>query len=287
MGVLPGIDAAHPVILITGANTGIGRITAIHLAKLGACMVLAGRDPQRTVPVVQEIQALTGRADAARFLSLDLADLHSVRQAAQAFEAWGLPLHALINNAGVAGAKGQTRQGFELAFGTNHLGHFHLTQLLLPLLLKTPQSRVVTVASRAHLAALNGITWESLEQVTRSRFGITEYAVSKLANILFASELARRHASQGLLSYSLHPGVIKTEVWRHAPWWAQPLFALRRMKTPLEGAQTTLHCVLHASPEQNGLYFSNCQPRTPGDHASNPLLARQLWERSVAWTKDF
>ncbi|NBO15195.1 MAG: SDR family NAD(P)-dependent oxidoreductase [Betaproteobacteria bacterium] len=83
MGVLPGIDAAHPVILITGANTGIGRITALHLAKLGACMVLAGRDPQRTAPVVQEIQTLTGRADAARFLPLDLADLHSVRQAAQ------------------------------------------------------------------------------------------------------------------------------------------------------------------------------------------------------------
>ena len=287
MGALPGIDVAHPVILSTGANTGIGRITALHLADLGACMVLAGRDPARTAPVVQDIIQRTGRADAARYLPLDLGDLHAVRQAAEQFLSWGMPLHALINNAGVAGAKGQTRQGFELAFGTNHLGHFHLTQLLLPALLQTPMSRVVTVASRAHLAALNGIEWDRLTQPTRTRFGITEYAVSKLANILFASELARLHGDQGLLSYSLHPGVIKTEVWRHAPWWAQPLFALRRMKTPQEGAQTSLHCVLKATADQNGLYFSSAQPRTPGDHARNPLLARQLWARSLAWTQDF
>ena len=126
--------------------------------------------------------------------TLDLASLESVRTFAAGVRERHARVHGLVNNAGVMNTpQGRTKDGFETQFGTNHLGHFHLTQLLLPLLLKTPQSRVVTVASRAHLAALNGITWESLEQVTRSRFGITEYAVSKLANILFASELARRH----------------------------------------------------------------------------------------------
>ena len=173
-----------------------------------------------------------GQADAARFIPLELTDLTSVRAAAEVFLSWGWPLHALINNAGVAGAHGQTPQGFELAFGTNHLGHFHLTQLLLPNLLRTGSARVVTVASRAHHAALKGIDWDTLQKPTQSRWGISEYAVSKLANILFASELARRMGEQGLLSFSLHPGVIQTEVWRHAPWWTRPLMALRGMKTP-------------------------------------------------------
>ena len=159
--------------------------------------------------------------------------------------------------------------------------------MILPNLLRTGSARVVTVASRAHHAALKGIDWDTLQRPTQSRWGISEYAVSKLANILFASELARRMGEQGLLSFSLHPGVIQTEVWRHAPWWTRPLMALRGMKTPEQGAQTSLHCVLEATREQNGLYFSNCQPREPNDHARNRVLAQTLWERSLAWTKDF
>lgn len=275
-----------PVILITGANTGIGRVTALRLAEMGARIVIAGRSAQRTEPVVQAIRERSARADVVRFIPMDLADLSSVRQAAQAVLDGDWPLHALINNAGVAGAHGQTRQGFELAFGTNHLGHFLLTQMLLPRLMERGQGLVVTVASRAHHAALKGLDFDAVQGPTQSRWGITEYAVSKLANILFASELARRHGSQGLLSFSLHPGVIQTEVWRHAPWWTRPLMALRGMKTPEEGAQTSLHCTLNATPSQNGLYFSNCQPRTPSDHARNPLLAQQLWQRSLAWTQD-
>ncbi len=286
MSLTARFGVADPVILITGANTGIGRVTALRLAEQGARIVIAGRSAERTAPVLQAIRSLTGKDHAVRFIPMDLSDLSSVRQAAQTFLQGDWPLHALINNAGVAGAHGQTRQGFELAFGTNHLGHFLLTQQLLPRLLERGQGSVVTVASRAHHAALKGLDLDAVKQSTQSRWGIQEYAVSKLANILFASELARRHADQGLLSFSLHPGVIQTEVWRHAPWWTRPLMALRGMKTPEQGAQTSLHCTLKATREQNGLYFSNCQPRTPSDHARNPLLAQQLWQRSLAWTQD-
>lgn len=286
MSLTARFGVADPVILITGANTGIGRVTALRLAEQGARIVIAGRSAERTAPVLQAIRSLTGKDHVVRFIPMDLSDLSSVRQAAQTFLQGDWPLHALINNAGVAGAHGQTRQGFELAFGTNHLGHFLLTQLLLPRLLERGQGLVVTVASRAHHAALKGLDLDAVKQSTQSRWGIQEYAVSKLANILFASELARRHADQGLLSFSLHPGVIQTEVWRHAPWWTRPLMALRGMKTPEEGARTSLHCTLKATREQNGLYFSNCQPRTPSDHARNPLLAQQLWQRSLAWTQD-
>ncbi len=279
-------DPQGPVMLITGANTGIGRVTAQTLARQGVRVVLAGRSAERTEPVVQALQAETGRVDAARFLPLDLSDLRSVRQAAETFLSWGLPLHVLVNNAGVAGAHGQTAQGFELAFGTNHLGHFHLTQLLLPTLQQQAQSRVVTVASRAHWAAVNGLDWAALQQPTASRWGIREYGMSKLANILFAAELARRTEGTGVASFSLHPGVIQTEVWRHAPWWSRPLMALRGMKTPEQGAITTLHCIRQASPEQSGLYFSDSAPKTPSEPARNPVLAQALWEHSLTWTKD-
>ena len=211
MGALPGIDVAHPVILITGANTGIGRITALHLADLGACMVLAGRDPARTAPVVQDIIQRTGRADAARYLPLDLGDLHAVRQAAEQFLSWGMPLHALINNAGVAGAKGQTRQGFELAFGTNHLGHFALTGLLLPALVARPRSRVVTVSSGAH--RMGRMDFEDL--MGAQRYGKWKaYGQSKLANLLFTAELQRRldRSGSSVKAMAAHPGFAATDL---------------------------------------------------------------------------
>ena len=149
-----------PITLVTGANTGIGRVTARELARAGYRVFLAYRSPARTRPVLEEI-ATVAPGLPAEWLATDLADRDSVRACARDFLARGLPLHLLVNNAGLAAVGGTTVQGFEMAFGTNHLGHFLLTKPLLPQLCDSAPARVVTVASRAHERAA-GLDWDAL-----------------------------------------------------------------------------------------------------------------------------
>ena len=273
--------ASDRVALITGANIGIGRVTAIELARAGFQVVIAGRSLARTQPVLDEINALAPGKPAV-FLSLNLASLASVRECAQQFMAMNLPLHLLVNNAGIAGIRGLTTDGFEMMFGVNHMGHFLLTQLLLPQLQASGYSRVVTVSSRAHKRT-PGIDWEALRQPTRSITGVREYAVSKLANLLFSAELARRLQGTQVSCYSLHPGVVDTEIWRALPNWARPLLRLRGLLTPEEGARTTLHCALHAPHSESGLYYADCKPFRPSALGQDLDLAKALWARSEAW----
>jgi short-subunit dehydrogenase len=280
-------EPAPRVALITGANIGIGRVTAVQLAQQGFTVFLAGRSAQRTQAVIDEIHALTGRHDRAFYLPLQLDDLGSVRECAALFLAQQLPLHLLINNAGLAGDKGQTRQGFEKAFGVNHLGHFLLTQLLLPALKASAPARVVTVASRAHLMAYQGLDWAALQQPTRSLTGTTEYGVSKLANILFSAHLAKRLAGTGVSTYALHPGVVDTEVWREVPRWLRPVLRLRGLLTPEQGAQTSLYCALQAPAHESGLYYDKCRVKTPSRIAQDSPLAEQLWNQSLQWVQTF
>jgi len=271
------------VALITGANVGIGRVTAIELAKAGYRVIIAGRSLARTQPILDDIQALPGSLPAL-FLPLDLSSMNSVRACAEAFAALQLPLHLLVNNAGVAGARGLTIDGFEMTFGVNHVGHFLLTQLLLPHLIAAAPARVVTVASRAHKRT-SGIDWEDVRRPTRSITGIREYANSKLANLLFSAELAKRLQGTQVSTYSLHPGVVDTEIWRALPTWARPLLRLRGLLTAEEGARTTLHCALHAPQTETGLYYADCHPTAPAALGQNAELARALWERSEAWVR--
>ncbi|WP_293660235.1 SDR family NAD(P)-dependent oxidoreductase [Rhodoferax sp. OV413] len=273
----------NQVALITGGNVGIGRVTAMELARSGVQVVIAGRSRERTQPVLDAMAALPG-APAPLFLPLDLASLHSVRACAAQFLALSLPLHLLINNAGLAGARGLTEDGFEMAFGVNHLGHFLLTQLLLPTLQQAPAARVVTVSSRAHKRT-PGIDWDALRRPTQTRTGIREYAVSKLANLLFSAELGRRLAGTKVSTYSLHPGVVDTEIWRVVPQWVRPLLRLRGLITPEEGAQTTLHCALRAPASESGLYYADCRPTRPARNGRDMALAQELWQRSEAWTR--
>ena len=153
-------------VIVTGANTGIGRVTAIEIARRGARVVLAGRSEERTRPVVAEICAERG-PDAAEFLELDLGDLESVRRAVAKFSDSGRPLSVLVNNAGLGGQRGVTKDGFELAFGTNHLGHFLFTQRLLPLLEQTPKARIVNVSSASHYQAKR-IDWDAANLKARN-----------------------------------------------------------------------------------------------------------------------
>lgn len=267
------------VALITGANTGIGRVTAVRLAAQGTRVFIAGRSAERCQPVLDEIRQAGGQAD---YLPLDLGDLASVRACAALFVATGLPLHLLINNAGLAGARGFTASGFELAFGTNHIGHFLLTQLLLDRLRASAPARIVTVASRAH-TRVSGIDFDAVTRPTATRTGLREYGVSKLANALFSAELARRLAGSGVTTYALHPGVVASDVWRSVPWPLRSLIKLG-MITNEEGAATTLFCATSPTvARESGLYYDQCRIKTPSPLVQDADLARELWERSEAW----
>ena len=271
-------------VLITGANTGIGRVTARELARRGAHLFVAGKSQQRTQDLIDEVRAIKG-AGPIEWLALDLADLASVRSCATAFLARKLPLHILINNAGLAGNRGLTKDGFELAFGVNHLGHFLLTELLLQRIKESAPARIVTVSSRAHTRCKE-IAWHGLRKRTATFTGIDEYAQSKLANLLFSAELSRRLQGTGVTTYSLHPGVVATEVWRHLPWFLRPFLKFAGMITAEEGAQTTLHCATSpALASETGLYYDRCKLRTPSELGQSAPLAKQLWDQSEALVK--
>jgi NAD(P)-dependent dehydrogenase (short-subunit alcohol dehydrogenase family) len=274
---LPDLKGKNAIV--TGANTGIGRITAVELARAGARVWLACRSRDKTQPVIDEIVAAGGKAE---FLALDLADLASIRDSAKAFLATGEPLHLLVNNAGLAGQRGLTKDGFELTFGVNHLGPFLFTQLLIDRLKASAPARIVNVASTAHYDA-KGIDWAALQKPTRTVTGMFEYRISKLGNVLFTRELARRLEGSGVTTYALHPGVIASDIWRKVPWPVRPIMH-RFMKTPEEGAQTSLYCA--TAPELSavtGAYYDDRKERKPSKIALDDDLAKELWRRSEEW----
>jgi retinol dehydrogenase 12 len=270
--------------LVTGANTGIGKATALALAGQGWRVWVTARSEAKGAAAVASIKAATGN-DAVFLLLLDLSDLGSVRDCARSFLEPYEALHVLINNAGVGGARGVTKQGFEMTFGVNHLGHFLLTQLLLDRLRDSAPARVVTVASDAHYNA-RGVDFEAVRRPARGITGLGEYAVSKLCNVLFAQELARRTAGTGVHSYALHPGVVASDIWRRVPWPVRPLVT-RRMLTVEQGAQTSLYCA--TSPKvapDSGRFYDKCAPREPSPVAT-PELAGALWTQSAEWTAPY
>lgn len=267
---------AGRTFIVTGANSGIGRITASTLAGRGAQVFLACRSPEKGEAVAAPLRAAGAKAEV---LPLDLADLSSVRGAGAAFLARGLPLHGLINNAGVAGSRSLTRDGFELTFGVNHLGHFLLTRLLEPSLRSGAPARVVNVSSQAHRRA-KGIDFSVLRQPARSRTAFPEYSVSKLANVLFTRELARRWAGSGITANALHPGVVATGIWRRLPGPLRWILE-RFMISPEEGARTTIFCA--TAPELAGVsgrYYDRGRESTPSPVALDDALAARLWEES-------
>jgi retinol dehydrogenase-12 len=271
--------------LVTGGNTGIGLATAIALARGGGRVYIACRSAERGAAAVSAIRAASG-SDAVELLTLDLASLASVRSCAGAFLARDEPLHVLVNNAGVGGQRGLTADGFELHFGVNHLGHFALTMLLLGRLGESgPGSRVVNVSSEVHYSA-KGVDFDAVRQRT-SFTGTREYAVSKLCNVLFTQELARRLGAgevtgAGVTTYALHPGVVASDIWRRVPALVRPLVT-RRMITTEEGARTSVHCATSAeAAAQTGLFYDKCQVK-PASRVATPELAGQLWRHSAEW----
>ena len=276
-GAMPDMDGT--TVVITGASSGIGAATVRALAARGAEILLACRSESRAAPVLDELAA--AGTPALGVVPIDLGDLDAVRSAADVIAKQVPRFDVLINNAGVGGARGLTANGFEVNFGTNHLGHFLLTTLLLDSLGDGAPRRVVTVASKSHYQA-KGIDFDVVRRPTRSMTGMPEYAVSKLANVLFSQELSRRVAGRGIRTYVLHPGVIASEIWRNVPWPLRPVMT-RFMKSPDEGARTSVYCA--SSPEvadDTGLYYTDCAVKEPNAVAT-PALAAELWSRSEEW----
>ncbi len=275
-------DLDGRTFVVTGASAGIGRATASALAERGGRLVMACRDVDKAGAVAAQIRSATGAH--VEVVGLDLADLESVRRCGGELASRAEPVHVLVNNAGIAGVRGVTRDGFELAFGTNHLGHFLWTALLLDKLAESAPARIVHVASRAHYQAARP-DWSALRAPTKSRTGVAEYRLSKLCNILFSRELAHRLDATRVRTYALHPGVVASDLWRVLPSFAQWL-AKRVMITNEEGALTSLHCAASAeAAHETGLYYHDARPRAPSELARDDGLARELWARSEEWTR--
>lgn len=285
----PPRNDAHPadslsgrVALVTGANSGLGRIIARELARRGAHVFLTCRTHARAQSVLDEIRALPGSGPV-ESLELDLEDFASIRRCAQTFLARELPLHILVNNAGLAGRGGLSASGFEIAFGVNHVGTFLLTQLLLDRLGQSAPARIVTVSSVAHYKPRT-IDWGAVRRPKTTFTGLHEYAVSKLANVLFTAELGRRLQGTGVTTYAVHPGAVATDVWRNVPWPFRALIKYFTL-TPEQGAQTPLYCATDpGAGSETGLYYANCRPVQPSAAATSLELAAELWRRSEAWT---
>ncbi|XP_054547348.1 retinol dehydrogenase 11 isoform X2 [Talpa occidentalis] len=267
------------VAVITGANTGIGKETAKELAKRGARVYLACRDVQKGELVAKEIQIMTGNKQVL-VRKLDLADTKSIRAFAKEFLAEEKHLHILINNAGVMMCPySKTADGFEMHIGVNHLGHFLLTHLLLDKLKESAPSRVVNLSSLAH--HMGRIHFHNLHGEKFYSSGLA-YCHSKLANILFTQELARRLKGSGVTTYSVHPGTVHTELIRHSTLirWMWRLFSFF-IKTPQQGAQTTLHCAISEGLEGlSGRHFSDCSLARISAQGQNETIARRLWDVS-------
>lgn len=297
-------DLSGRVIVVTGANSGIGLVSANQLAKQGATVIYACRRVGEAEKAIAALKEEHPNASASA-RALDLGDLASVRAFAEGLLAEHDTLHGLLNNAGVmnTSADAKTKDGFEMQIGVNHLGHFLLTELLLGALKKGAPSRIVNVSSCFHDKAqgrIGKIDVDDLHFENRKYDGWEAYAQSKLANLLHARELAKRVEGSDVTAVSVHPGWVRTDLAKHSmPLFVQnyvlrPVFGLMGMIEPWQGAQTSLHALLSDDvKEHNGAFFSQtgiyrdkaCNkggwPLTsPNPNAHDDAMAKALWEKS-------
>jgi NAD(P)-dependent dehydrogenase (short-subunit alcohol dehydrogenase family) len=269
-------------VLVTGASSGLGLEAGILLARLGAEVVLTARDERKGAAAVAEARARSG-SSAISFEACEFGSQADIRKLASRWRAAHARLDVLVNNAGaVSPVRKLTPDGLEQTFAVNHLGYFLLTNLLLGLIEKSAPSRVVNVASVAHRQG--DLDFDDL-QYERGGYAIMKaYARSKLANVLFTAELARRLAGRGVTVNCVHPGAVATGIWSRAPWFARPVLAVakRFMLAPEEGARAVAR--LAASPElegRTGGYYEREELVRPSRLAEDEALARRLWEVSA------
>lgn len=298
--VLEGVDLGGRVAVVTGASTGLGLETARALASGGAQVVLAGRDTSRIDAAAASILEREPNAQLEQGL-LDLTSLDSVRAFAEWYAKGHDRLHLLVNNAGVMYTPFEhTAEGFEMQFGTNHVGHFLLTCLLVPQLLADPPARVVNLSSGGHMGS--DIVWDDVNFERRDYDKFSAYGQSKTANILFSVELDRRLADRGVHAYAVHPGMIATELGRYMTKddfqalmdraKASPSGGMPAYKTVEQGAATSVWAATAAElDDQGGTYLADAEVTDRhAPWARDPESAARLWalsEQMVGQTFDY
>jgi NAD(P)-dependent dehydrogenase (short-subunit alcohol dehydrogenase family) len=272
------------VVVVTGANSGIGKETAVALAAMGATTVLACRNTERAEQAAAEVRERAA-SDAVHVLALDLADLASVQAAASTIADEYGRLDVLVNNAGgIWTARQTTAQGFEQTFGVNHLGHFYLTLLVLDLLVASAPSRIVNVSSAAHRLAVRGMRWHDLQHERRySAFEV--YGESKLANVLFTRGLAHRLDPAEVTANAVHPGPVRSEFGMGGDMKGLLGLANRLVRpfevTPAAGADTVIFLAFDPSVAgRTGGYWSNRSESHVSSHGHDDEAAERLWAES-------
>eukprot|EP01130_Rhizamoeba_saxonica_P018281 TRINITY_DN9094_c0_g1_i1.p1 TRINITY_DN9094_c0_g1~~TRINITY_DN9094_c0_g1_i1.p1 ORF type:complete len:310 (+),score=37.93 TRINITY_DN9094_c0_g1_i1:66-995(+) len=274
--IVQDLDLTNQVIIITGANSGIGAETARVLALRNAHVIMACRDLNKAQKVKDQI-FYESQNDQITVLPLDLGSFQSIREFVNLFNDLNIPLHVLINNAGVMMMPySKTTDGYEMQFGINHLGHFLLTNLLLPNLKESAPSRVVVVSSIAHrLGRLNFFDYNS-DQFYNS---LQAYGRSKLANILFTKHLSKTLKNSGVTINALHPGFIDTNL-HQSSFLASLFYGIGSpiWKTVSQGAATQVYLAVHPDVANiNGRYFADCKERWCSIAARDDELAEKLW----------
>lgn len=283
--VLAGVDLHGRTMLVTGGTTGLGFETVRALASAGATVVLTARSDEKGREACDRVRAIVPDADVS-FEICELGDLASVRAVADRFGAAHDRLDALIANAGIMAVPfGRTADGFELQFGTNHLGHFVLVGRLLPLLLASAPSRIVLLSSGGH--AGSDIVWDDIQFETREYSKFESYGQSKTANILHAVELERRFGDRGVHAWAVHPGMVATDLGRHFTKddYGDLLARAKSAGTqlpprvgPAVGASTQVWAA--TSDEALGCaggYLADCGPASAQSYAVDAEAARRLW----------
>ncbi|XP_007547510.1 PREDICTED: retinol dehydrogenase 14-like isoform X2 [Poecilia mexicana] len=270
-------------VLITGGNSGTGKETAVALATRGARVIIACRDPEKAEEAVREIK-LQSRSFNVFHMELDLANLRSVRDFCKKFLQKEKSLHILVNNAGMPGILDWTDDGFSMCFGVNHLGHFLLTNLLLPRLKECAPSRVITLTCSSY--KYQKLDFQDLNYNLLPFF---TYCRSKLANIYFSQELARITEGKGVTSYAVHPGFVQSGWTCHFSFLFRMFMQviMWMFSVPCEiGAQTVIYCaVSDEAAKHSGGYFVDCQPATLRPFARDAGVAKKLWEASERLVK--
>ncbi|CDH50198.1 retinol dehydrogenase 12 [Lichtheimia corymbifera JMRC:FSU:9682] len=286
-------DMTGKVAIITGSNTGIGKVCAIQMAKKNCHIVVACRNTEKGQKVVDEIKAITGKDNSAHCMKLDLLSLAAVKEFADEFTAKYDTLHCLMNNAGVMNCPyGLSKDGLEMQFGTNHVAHYYLTMLLLPLLEKSAPSRIINVSSHAHyMTWAAGINYDTLhDEKYYNRW--LHYGKSKAANILFTRELAKRLKDKGVNNVYVntnHPGAVKTDLHRHGNLITRdavsPFFI-----TPELGALTQLYLATSPDVETKDIkgqyYVPYAKPSTPNYYCRSDKNAKELWDYTEKLLKE-
>jgi NAD(P)-dependent dehydrogenase (short-subunit alcohol dehydrogenase family) len=269
------------VCLITGGTNGIGKSTAQALAQMGATVVIVGRNAQKTTQVVEEIRASSGNKNVDSLLA-DLSSKQEIRRSADEFRGKYAQLHVLLNNAGAVFMQRQTSvDGIEMTFALNHLAYFLLTNLLLDTIKASAPARIINVSSDAH--ANGKIEFDNLQG--ERGYGLGAYGNSKLANILFTVELARRLEGTGVTVNALHPGFVATGFARNNGWLVATvmrIFTPLLGRSPEKGAETSVY--LASSPEVEGVtgkYFFDSKAISPSPKATDMAVAGKLWEVSA------